>query len=396
MGKRGKNEGSIRYIETKKLWQGRYSLGFADDGRPLRKSVYGKRRADVAQKIAEALAAIGRKQYVDPSGKTLLFWMREWYDLYRKPSHKANTRLKYETTMTRIGKAPIAHAQLKDLTAEMLQRYYSGMLLDGVSRETVKITHVAICGALAQAVKNRMVSSNVGKDVELPKPPEGEDEGDNARTMEVPEFEAFMAQLHARSRYYPLAAFMANTGLRPGEAIALGRADIDLKTGKVKVGKTALPDKTVQESTKTRSSRRTVPVPPETVQMMRQYMLLSRKKEDKAPLFQTRNGTRITARNALRAFKNVGDTCGCGWVHLHTMRHTYASRLFRAGVDIKTISELLGHKKVSTTYDLYIHLIEPNVKTDSVKVLDGDVSLRMDVHVPARKSREKGRTVTMK
>lgn len=57
------------------------------------------------------------------------------------------------------------------------------------------------------------------------------------------------------------------------------------------------------------------------------------------------------------------------------MRHTFASRLLRAGTDIKEISELLGHEKVSTTYDLYIHLIEPGTKAASVSILNSDVKL---------------------
>jgi len=51
------------------------------------------------------------------------------------------------------------------------------------------------------------------------------------------------------------------------------------------------------------------------------------------------------------------------------MRHTYASKLFKKKVDIKVISKLLGHKDVSTTYDIYVHFID-NIMEESVQVLN--------------------------
>ncbi|MCX7842863.1 MAG: tyrosine-type recombinase/integrase [Clostridia bacterium] len=98
-------------------------------------------------------------------------------------------------------------------------------------------------------------------------------------------------------------------------------------------------------------------------------MLKQKNKNDEDPLFQTLDGTRLSPRNVLRQFKAVGERIGCSWINLHTMRHTYASRLFKEKIDIKVISSLLGHKDVSTTYDIYVHFID-NVVENSVQVLN--------------------------
>lgn len=78
------------------------------------------------------------------------------------------------------------------------------------------------------------------------------------------------------------------------------------------------------------------------------YMLKQPKKEDDAPLFQISEGNRPTPSYLRKRFKYAAEAIGCGWVNLHTMRHTSASKLFKRKVDIKIISELLGHKRVST------------------------------------------------
>jgi integrase len=166
------------------------------------------------------------------------------------------------------------------------------------------------------------------------------------------------------------AFFMLNTGLRPGEALALQRKDVDLKKRTVKVNKTYLEkEKKIQNSTKTLSSKRIVPIPSDTVKLLKQYMLKQPKKDPEDPLFQTETGRRPTQSYLRKRFRFAGDAIKCNWVNLHTMRHTYASRLFQKKIDIKVISKLLGHKKVSTTYDIYVHLIDDVVKK-SVKVLN--------------------------
>jgi len=167
--------------------------------------------------------------------------------------------------------------------------------------------------------------------------------------------------------------FMLNTGLRPGESLALNRSDINFEKNTVKVNKTYLEkEKKVQNSTKTAASRRTVPIPDDTIPLLKEYMLKQPKQKPADPLFQTKSGNRPTPSYLRKRFKYVGEKIGCEWINLHTMRHSFASRLFAKGIDIKVISKLLGHKKISTTYDIYVHIIN-NAVEDSVVVLNSDI-----------------------
>lgn len=260
--------------------------------------------------MTDALAGIGRGRYVDPSSKTLLSWSKEWYETYKKPGVKTNTRLKYETSLSRIERAAIASVQLKDLTGEMIQKYYSALSIAGSAQETIKATHIVINGALDKAVEVRLIPFNPAERAIIPRSPDNGEDSD-CRALEIKTFEAFMADFAKRSDYYAFAAFMANTGLQPGEALALDRKDLDMKKATVKVTKTAMPDGTVQTSPKTKASRRQIDVPASTVELIKTYMAARRNTTGSAPLFQSMTGTRLNARNVLRMFKTVGKDHDC-------------------------------------------------------------------------------------
>jgi integrase len=382
--RRGRNEGSIRWIEEKKLYQARYPIGIDEDGKTIYKSIYGKKKTGTGgllDKMRDALQSLGRGTYVDPSDKPLIAWCREWYETYKEASIKANTKEKYNTSIKRLEKAEIANMRLKDVSQELIQKYYNSLKKQGKSTATIRATHILINGALDKAEETNRIVKNPARHVKIPI---DDEEGRDVKALTEKERNLFMFEMGRRSHYYMFALFTENTGLRPGEAVALNRSDLDTKKNKVRVNKTFVSVlKSKENSPKTRSSKRIVPVPENIMKLMKEYMLKQPNQKDGDPLFQTLAGTRTSPRNILRQFKVVGEIIGCEWVNMHTMRHTFASNLFRKKVDIKTISKLLGHKKVSTTYDIYVHIID-DIVDESVQVLNADLP-----EVLPEKSRQK-------
>jgi integrase len=371
--RRSRNEGSIRWLEDKQLWQARYPVGIKEDGKTKYKSIYGKKneKGKLLSQMREALVALGKSEYVEPSGEQLYTWCKKWYELKKEADLKTNTQAKYMTSFARLKRYDIANTKLKDLNEEMLQKFYNDMhKLDGLSEETIRVTHSLINGALDYAEELKKIPKNYARKLTIPKDNDDEEE---VKALMVEQCDAFLHQLGRRTKYYMYAFFMLNTGLRPGEALALTRADVDLKKKIVKVRKTYLEkEKKVQNSPKTESSRRTVPIPDNTVTLLKEYMLKQPKQKPEDPLFQTASGRRPTPSYLRKRFKFAGEAIGCEWVNLHTMRHTFASRLFAQGKDIKVISKLLGHAKISTTYDIYIHIIN-DVVEESIDVLNTDI-----------------------
>lgn len=373
MARRGRNEGTIRWLENKQLWQARYPIGVNEQGKTVHKSIYGKKneKGKLLAQMRDALAALGKGEYVDPSGKQLYAWCKEWFEVYKEGNVKPNTQAKYKTSLARLKRYDIANMRLKDLNQELLQKCYNKMSrIDGLSEETIRATHSLVNGALDHAEDINMIPKNPARKLTIPKDFDGEED---AKALTIEQCDAFLHQLGRRTKHFMYAFFMLNTGLRPGEALALTRADVDLKRKIVKVRKTYLEkEKKVQNSPKTESSRRTVPIPDNTITLLREYMLKQPKQKPDAPLFQTSSGRRPTPSYLRKRFKFAGEAIECGWVNLHTMRHTFASRLFAKKIDIKVISKLLGHAKVSTTYDIYVHIIN-DVVEDSIDVLNTDI-----------------------
>ncbi|MHB8061329.1 MAG: tyrosine-type recombinase/integrase [Ruminiclostridium sp.] len=378
--RRGRNEGMIRWIESKKLWEARYPVGTKEfigkDGKPQcktdYKSIYGKKneKGALIKKMREALTALGKGEYVDPSDKVLVSWCSEWFETHKKPSIRTNTKEKYLTSIARLKRYDIANMQLKNLNLELIQKFYNSLSDEGFSEETIKATHSLVNGALEKAEELKMVNKNEARKAIIPKGDILDSEEKEAKALTEEQENAFLHQLGRRSKHFMYALFMGNTGLRPGETTALNRSDIDFKKKTVKVTKTYLAkQKKVQNAPKTASSKRTVPIPSDIIKLLQEYMLKQPNKKPDAPLFQTETGSRPTPSYLRKRFKYAGEAIGCGWVNLHTMRHTYASKLFRKKVDIKVISKLLGHKKVSTTYDIYVHFID-NIVEESVQVLN--------------------------
>jgi len=371
--RRGRGEGSIRWIERIQMYECRYSVGVDENGKPIIKNIYSKKKSEALERMRDDLASVGKGMYVNPSEKSLYAYCKEWYETYKKPSLKrSNTKLKYEGSLKRLENADIANVMLKDLSLELIQKYYNELKEQGKSEATIRITHALINGALEHAEDTKKILKNYARKAIIPK--DDTDNEGNVKALTESELAAFLDDMSKRSHYYMFALFMANTGLRPGEAIALNRSDLNLKENKVKVTKTYNKEAKgkIQDATKTKSSRRTVPVPSNIIKLMKVYMLKQKKQSSSDPLFQTTSGTRLTPRNVLRQFKAAGERIGCEWINLHTMRHTFASRLFKKKVDIKVISKLLGHKDVATTYDIYIHFIDDTIDK-SVQVLNTDI-----------------------
>lgn len=365
--RRGKGEGSIRWREDKQLWEGRYNAGVnPKTGQIRQKSIYGKRKKDVLRRMRDTLQELDKGQYVEPSKMSLYNWCAQWLEVYKLPTLiRVNTQKRYKVSLKRLSRYDIAGVPIKDITSDMLQRTYNDMHKIYKSG-TIAATSTLINAALAEAVRLRRLPKNPATDAHVP-----QDAVDKrVKALNEEQLKRFLLGLKREELYYTPALFMVNTGVRIGEALGLNRADLDLTKRTVRIHSTYLPDERIlQPETKTKSSTRVVPLPSFIIAPLREYLLRQPDKSDQAPLFQNSIGNRISYRNFSRRIKAVGAAINCNWVSLHTLRHTYASRLFAQGVDVKIVSALLGHGSVTITYDLYIHFID-SAPVDAVQLLN--------------------------
>ena len=169
---------------------------------------------------------------------------------------------------------------------------------------------------------------------------------------------------------------IAYTGLRVGEMTALKWKNVNIRgkyidiaeaTGSVKDSEGRYT--TVDKAPKTESSKRRVPLPARGMEMIEYFDKANPEHNPDDFVCVTSNNTQMIRRNVYRTLEIMCRDAGLPRMSIHSLRHSYGSILLNKGADIKTISTLLGHKNISTTYDIYIGVDEKN-KTKVVQMFD--------------------------
>ncbi|MCX7748216.1 MAG: site-specific integrase [Clostridia bacterium] len=371
MAKREAYAGTITKVKDKDLFMGRIQLGFKPDGKPNRKTVYGKTKAEVAEKIRILAVQFGAGACYDPSTMTIKEWIEFWIDNFKKLNLKPKTLEVYKQVIACHIIPNIGHVTLKTLTAMHLQRLINEKFQNGMASASVRKMHNIISSSLDQALKNDMIPKNPAKAVKLPtlsqKAIKYLTESEQKRFFEAA----------CKDDLFPLFVLAAHTGLRLGELLALNWGDIDFKNGTISVTKNAITvedfdnetDKRnvtkIQDSPKTRSSIRKVPLSDTATQVLKTH----RQNSNNILVFSTKSGTILNQSNVRRSLHRLLEKAGINKCGFHTLRHTFATRLFEKGISAKIVSEFLGHSKVGHTLDIYTHCTE-SVKADAIKALD--------------------------
>ena len=162
----------------------------------------------------------------------------------------------------------------------------------------------------------------------------------------------------AGSRYHPALVLIAATGLRKGEALALSWDRVDLDAGVLRVAATIgrIGGRLVISEPKTDRSRRTVPLSPAVVAMLRRHRTEQKAEKlragdqwtDSGLVFTTELGAAVDPRNLLRVIEAAAKAAGADGVGVHTLRHSAAVSWLEAGVHIKAVADLLGHSSIAS------------------------------------------------
>ena len=134
----------------------------------------------------------------------------------------------------------------------------------------------------------------------------------------------------------------------------------------------------IQNFCKTKSSRRTVMFTAGLAVVLAEHKEAMKKRAENLGeewsedglVFLNSRGNMVYSRNLQESLYKIYRNAGIEGATMHTLRHTYATRCFEVGVDIKAVSEQLGHKNVKTTYNIYVHLLE-DTKAKEIDKLDG-------------------------
>ena len=358
--KRKAGDGLIRQ-RTDGRWEGRYVVGYDDHGYPKTKAVFGKSKRECTEKLAALKAQLGGI----PSDKLrpemrFADWLDYWYETHCKPNIRTSTQSGYEDRIRLHIKPELGEIPLNRLTQNDLQQFYARLKKsgrktrteyygEGLSDRMVRMCHATCRSALQRAVQDGLIRTNPAEGCKLPPK--------KAREMQVlarDELQRFLIQAQAEG-YYELFLLDLATGLRRGELLALQWDDLDFETGVLTISKqvSLVRGKIVMSVPKTKSSIRKLVLPPAVVQVLKEYresvhsrwMFPSPVLED-LPL----NPGSVYDRLQL-----ILEHANCKQVRFHDLRHTFATLALQNGMDVKTLSAMLGHVSAATTLDIYTH-----------------------------------------
>ena len=370
MAKNSNGEGSIyRRMRDGKLVRYEGAISYTDeDGKTKRHTVYGRTRADVRSKLKTARERLEAGAPVRDSSQTVGAWLARWRVTTLAVSDRKPSTLELYSNLSRkhLEPAPFGALRLDRLKPSDVEALVLAMRAAtrpngarALSDSTIRTTYTVLRAGLDGAVRDGLLARNPAALVKRPGVPRQE-----AKHLDASDVAAVLAAA-AGSRYHPVLVLIAATGLRKGEALALSWDRVDLDAGVLRVAATIgrVGDRLVISEPKTDRARRSVPLSPAVVAMLRRHRTEQKAEKlragdqwvDSGLVFTTELGAAVDPRNFLRVIEGAAKAAGADGVGVHTLRHSAAVSWLEAGVHIKAVADLLGHSSISVTGDVYGH-----------------------------------------
>jgi integrase len=299
---------------------------------------------------------------VDPSRVTVAEFLdrfeRDWVAI----NAGARTAERYRAAIAHP-RRHLGDAQLQKVRPADIAALYATLSRSGLAPRSVQMVHRVLHRALGQAKSWGVIRDNVTEVIKPPPAPDQEKEilqPDQAREL--------LKRLDGHPLYM-LAVLALHTGARRNELLALRWQDVDLDAGRLRI-ETALEQTRVYgirvKAPKTKKGRRTTSLPAAAVEALRLHWRAQQeqrlalgmgKAPSDSPVLATFDGKPQSPTAISSAWPRAMNAIGMPGAGLHSLRHTHASMLIAAGMDILTISRRLGHSSPTVTLSVYGHLI---------------------------------------
>ena len=287
-------------------------------------------------------------------------WLTEWLNNYVMPSSKDKTYSSYRDIAEHHLIPKLGDYTLQDLTPLIVQCYITELLQHGnlkngnpLSANTVNTIITVIQGSMSTAHLLGFTDKYEMDKLKRPKAKEKPVESFTPAEQKLIE-QAVMADRREKMKGIIICLY---TGLRIGELLALEWSDIDFQKSELRVSKTCHDCKDrrgnfcrITDTPKTEHSKRIIPLPKQLIPMLKEM-----KKGSSSPLVIGGDRPPLTVRSYQRSFELLLKRIGVPRKGFHALRHTFATRAIECGMDVKSLSEILGHKNPTVTLNRYVH-----------------------------------------
>ncbi len=294
-------------------------------------------------------------------------WLNQWLENYIKPTSKQRTFTRYNEIVSQHIIPQIGMYELSELTPYVIQCFVTNLLNcgnlktgKGLSPNTVNGMITVVQNSLKIAYTLGYISEYTADNIKRPKTQEKKVECFSSG--EQKKMEQYIIN-GSKPKLFGILLCLY-TGLRIGELLALEWSDLDFAKGELRVNKTCHDGKDengvfgrITDTPKTQSSIRTIPIPRQLLPFFRETKRKSHSK------YIVSNGEKpISIRSYQRTFSLLQQHLGIPHRGFHSLRHTFATRALECGMDVKTLSEILGHKSPTVTLNRYVHSLMEHKK----------------------------------
>ncbi len=282
-------------------------------------------------------------------------WLNIWLENYIKPSVKVRTYERYSLVIDKHIAKALCEYEINALSALVLQNYITQLLQNGncktgrgLSANSVNAVISVIQGSLKTAHLLGLTKEYTADKLKRPKLKEKPVECFTLAEQKQIE----QAVLNGKKDKLYGIILCLYSGLRIGELIALQWSDIDFAKGILTVSKSCHDGKDglVIDEPKTATSRRVIPLPKQLLPILK-----AKKKNSRSSYFVSAKGSAVAVRSYQRSFELLLKKLKITHKGFHSLRHTFATRALECGMDVKTLSEILGHKNPTVTLNRYAH-----------------------------------------
>ena len=375
MGKKKnkRGNGSI-HLRKDGRWEGRVVIGRNEKGLPKTKNVLARTRRECQEKLKALRDSINSAEPKQPKASmTFGAWLDHWYRSDCKPTISPKTQTDYENRIYQhiipeIGQIPLVKLTSGDLQQCYIRLKQGGRLLQperygpGLSDRMVKTCHVTCCTALDKAVSQGLLLKNPAAACKAP--------ATHPKEMQVltqEEMQRLLIQAKEND-CYELLLLELTTGLRRGELLALQWDDLDFQTGELYIQRQVqrIRGELTVTQPKTRSSSRSIILPTPILDILKscrqhtgsRWMFPSPRKED-----SPRDPAAVRKK-----LSTILERAGCKHVRFHDLRHTFATNALEHGMDVKTLSAIIGHVSSATTLNVYAHVTDGMRQSAAAKI----------------------------
>lgn len=382
MSKKGNGEGTIYYSDKLNRWVGQVVIGRKADGKLNRKTLYGKTRKEVKDKIVELQAKVQANTFIDKSSITIGELGLEIIE------NKHNANIISDNTYNRdlgsfnhINQA-IGHIPIQKVEAYQLQDFLNSK--KSYAQSTIKKFNEMLNRVFEEAIKRDIIIKNP---LSLTMKPKSLKRTKEVDSLTIEEQKAFCEEMQ-NDIYSNILALAIHSGMRIGEILALTPDDIDFENGLIHIERTLTKDDKgkiiVGRTTKTYESTRDIPITKILDPILKNSLIRYRKNKENLLFTLPERNTIIAPTTINDHCKKVAKNAGIrvkihptrknhsvinlktSSINTHMLRHTYATRCIEAGVPAEVLQKLLGHKDISITINTYTTIFD-KYKKDSLE-----------------------------